>query len=373
MSRRVCFVINQLGGVGSGGSDRVVSLLANGLSMRGWSVDICALTDERSLGRELLEDVNLRFLAKIGWRSRMGRVAARVLWGIRLIAAYRREYPDAVLVSFVAWVNICTCIGSKGRSRGLVFSERTDPAREPGLFVTRLLRDLCYRRAYRLVFQTPDALSYFGGEIAARGRVIGNPVSSGLPRWNARRDAPSVVAASRLEEQKNIPLLLLAFARFRQSHPQYRLVILGEGKQRGEIEALAVSLNIRDHVDLPGHVADVHDRMSAGSMFVLSSDYEGLPNSLLEAMAIGMPVISTDCPVGGPRLLVEDGVSGLLVPVGDAEGLSDALCRVAADSELARDLGRAAAGVRSSYDADQIVSEWERLLVQVAEEGAVSV
>lgn len=368
MSRRVCFVINQLGGVGSGGSDRVVSVLANGLAARGWIVDICALTDDDTIGRQLHAGVHPRFLSRIRWNHKVLRIVSRIVRGVRLVAAYRRQHSDAVIVSFIAWVNICSFFGTLGHARTIVLSERTDPALDPRSSLARKVRDYCYARAGRLVFQTPDAMDYFGAQVRSRSSVIGNPVTPNLPRWQFDSSSRTVVAASRLEEQKNIPLLLEAFRDFHSSHPDYQLTIYGEGKRRAAIEATIDSLGISRQVELAGHVSNVHERLAGGAFFVSSSDYEGLPNSLLEAMAMGMPVISTDCPIGGPRMLIADGVNGVLVPTKSIEQLSSAMRKLADDASLAQDLGRRAAVIGTAYDADQIVQQWEDVLLGLQRE-----
>ncbi|MGB4136209.1 MAG: glycosyltransferase [Microbacterium sp.] len=362
MSGRAGFVINQLGGVGRGGSDRVVCLLANALSDRGWDVDICVLTDDQTVDRELRQAVGLRFLDRIRLTAKLPRILARLIGGVRLVSAYRREHPDAIMVSFIAWVNICTVLGSLGRKGGIVLSERTNPASDPSLAVARVVRDACYRRADALVFQTPDAMNYFSDTIAARGTVIGNPVTPDLPRWTPDESRLQVVAACRLEAQKNVPLLLNAFARLHAVHPAAVLTIYGEGKLRGELENLVVDLDLGDCVQLPGHVDDVHSRIAEGSFFVLSSDFEGLPNSLLEAMAMGMPVISTDCPIGGPGMLIDDHQNGVLVKVADVDELAEAMSEFANAPREAALMGERALRSMDEYQMDHVIERWESLL-----------
>jgi glycosyltransferase involved in cell wall biosynthesis len=143
--------------------------------------------------------------------------------------------------------------------------------------------------------------------------------------WLADGAAPVVVAAGRLKPQKNFPLLLRAFARLRQQRPA-RLLILGEGKQRQELEALARELRIADDVALPGYEPNPYAAFARAALFVLSSDWEGLPNALVEALACGCPVVATDCP-SGPAEILAGGRYGELVPVGDAERLAAAMAR----------------------------------------------
>lgn len=367
MTQRVCFVINQLGGVGIGGSDRVVSLLANAMTERGWHVEICVLTDDRSIDREIHPDVQLHFLNTLRWRGRRLRAVARITAGVRMIRRYRRANHDSVIVSFIAWVNICAVLASIGFRCPLVLSERTNPATDPGWALARFVRNLCYGAADSIVFQTPDALSYFRPRIAAKGIVIANPVTPHLPVWDTGADGLHFVAASRLEGQKNIALMIRAFAGVVSERPSSTLTVYGEGKERPRLEQLIVELGLESSVSLAGHVSNVHVRMKSAGTFVLSSDFEGMPNSLLEAMAMGMPVISTNCPIGGPRMLITEGVNGLLVPVGDDRALASAMLRLADDRVMAARIGERAREHAASYHLSAIAESWARLIVASSE------
>ena len=141
--------------------------------------------------------------------------------------------------------------------------------------------------------------------------------------WLMPGAPPLVIGMGRLEPQKDFPTLLRAFARLRATH-SCRLMILGEGKLRPELEALATELGIRDEVAFPGFMANPYAYLARAALFVLSSRWEGSPNSLTEALALGTPLVSTDCP-NGPREILENGKHGALVPVGDAQALADAM------------------------------------------------
>jgi glycosyltransferase involved in cell wall biosynthesis len=144
---------------------------------------------------------------------------------------------------------------------------------------------------------------------------------------------PVFVAAGRLRPQKDFPILIEAFHRVRQSRDA-RLIILGEGPDRGDLEALVARLDLGDSVALHGFTDNPYAFFSRAAAFVLSSRWEGLPTVLIEALSCGAPIIATDCP-SGPREILADGRYGRLVPVGDAESLSGAIC-AAIDGDLAR-------------------------------------
>ena len=165
----------------------------------------------------------------------------------------------------------------------------------------------------------------------------------------------------KLTLKRDLPLLLAAFRAFYKAHPDWTLVIHGEGEERAALERLAAELPA-GAVSLPGASGDVLERMKNGGMFVLSSDFEGMPNALIEAMAMGLCCIATDCPAGGPAALISDGENGLLTPVGDSAALAQAMLRAAEEPGLAARLGEAALGIRTRLDADVVAEKWRTYL-----------
>lgn len=159
-------------------------------------------------------------------------------------------------------------------------------------------------------------------------------------------------------------MLLRAFAIFLQTHSDWTLEIYGDGSERNSLMSLASDLGIEDKIVINHGLQDVHNYVRDAGMFVLPSDYEGLSNSMLEAMAIGMPVICTDCPCGGARMVIRDGENGLLVPVGSENMLEAAMERIADENGLAEKLGIAAADVRKKLAVGEIADEWIRVVAQ---------
>jgi glycosyltransferase involved in cell wall biosynthesis len=201
-----------------------------------------------------------------------------------------------------------------------IISERNDPAHFGGSTITRIVSRLLMRKANGFVFQTKDAQAFYGGEIAKHSVIIPNPLFIGddYPdtQYVGEREE-TIVTTGRLNKQKNHPLLIRAFKRIAVEFPEYKLIIYGEGPERQNDEALISELGLQERVLLPGTINDVPAKIYKSSLYVLSSDFEGMPNALMEAMALGLPCISTDCPCGGPRELIYKGYIGMLVPVDD--------------------------------------------------------
>ena len=240
-------------------------------------------------------------------------------------------------------------------------SERNDPAHFGGSMITRIMSRLLMRKADGFIFQTKDAQAFYGGKIAKKSVVIPNPLFIGdnYPdtQYVGEREK-TIVTTGRLNKQKNHPLLICAFKRIAEEFPEYKLVIYGEGPERQNDEALISDLGLGDRVLLPGTINDVPDKIYKASLYVLSSDFEGMPNALMEAMALGLPCISTDCPCGGPRELTTDGKDCVLVPVGDEDALAEAMRKVLSDEMFAMELGKNAMNIRERLSLDKVCRQW---------------
>lgn len=240
----------------------------------------------------------------------------------------------------------------------VVISERNDPAQYPESKRYRLFRNFCFRLADVCIFQTEDALKFFPKSVQKKGVVIPNPINGQIPEFAIKTRNKSIIAVGRLKPQKNFPMLIRAFSMFNLKFPEYTLDIYGEGYLIDELKALAERLKVADKVEFHGFSNDIYPLMASAAMYVSSSNYEGISNSMLEALAIGVPTICTDCPVGGARQMIEDGVNGLLVPVGDDKKLFKAMCRVAEDKEFANFLAKNGHEIRKKYPVSVIASKW---------------
>lgn len=270
----------------------------------------------------------------------------------------KESTPDIVL-AMPEEIGVYVLAAMVGTGIPVVVSERNNPWVMPNKKITRALRRMVYPFAKGLIFQTEQAASFFPKRQREKGIVLPNPLDiSRLPEVYRGEWEKTVVSAGRLEDQKNFPLLIEAFAKFYEEHQDYKLVIYGEGTKREALEALAESKLPKDAWSFPGRVDDLPERISRCAVFALSSDYEGVPNVLIEAMAVGTPVVSTDCAPGGAASLIANGKNGILVPVQSREALTQGLCYMVENPAEAAAMAEQAVNIRETLDAEKVALDW---------------
>lgn len=336
-----------------GGCERVIAQLVNRFCE--WDID-CTVVTEYAHAPFYALDPRVRLVPLTPGASLKSREIPRAYRALRRLV--RTERPDVVL-AMPEKVNVWTVLFLLGAGVPVVVSERNDPRRHPESRVKRALRTLVYPFARGFIFQTADAAAFFSEAIQKRGAILPNPLDAarlGAP-WDGERQK-RVVFVGRLEQQKNVPLLLAAFSGFYRTHPDWVLELYGDGAERAALETLAQALLPAGAVLFAGACPDVADRIRSAGIFVLSSDFEGMPNALIEAMALGLPSIATDCPCGGCAAVMRHGENGLLVPVGDAGAMADALRTLADDPAQAERLGNNARLIAERLDDRRIAREW---------------
>jgi len=348
--KKIFFV---LGGMTRGGSERVISILASYCAEKSWDVSVLTLLTGRC-EYPLNPAVKLIDLSG-GGGSRLVKAPD---WIRQLRTLMRREQPD-VVVSFVARINLLTLIAAQGLHCRVIISERNDPAKDGRSAFVKCAANLLYPKADGIVFQTGQARRYFKKRISEKGRIIRNPVRVSVKANPVKKD--KIVAVGRLMTQKNHRMLIEAFSKVHENYPDCKLYIYGEGDLRCKLEKQVRENALEDCVFLPGSIPDIHERTADAKAFVLSSDYEGLSNALLEAMAMGLPVISTNC--AGSDEVIRNGENGLLVPVGDAEATAAAIEKLLGDDELRQKIGAQAAKDAREFDAENILKQWRCILI----------
>jgi glycosyltransferase involved in cell wall biosynthesis len=346
-----------------GGASRVMSILANCWARRGDDVVIITLDMPEADAFVLHPAVRRVGLDLMGYSH--GPVAALMnnqkrLRGLRhAIAASRAP----VVLSFEDRTNVMVMFATLGMRVRQVICERTDVTRHRIGRLWPVLRRLSYPLATALVVQTralvPWARSVMFG--ARRVHVLPNPVPmEAFASASRGARGHTLVSVGRLEPEKGYDVLLRAFARVAPEFPDWDLVIAGDGTQREPLAALVRALGLAGRARLAGHIAEPGTVLAEGAIFVMASRYEGFPNALLEAMASGLPVISTAC-VGSCELVAE-GVSGILVPVEDDEALAAGLRRLISDEKLRDRFGRNALAAARRYALDSVIHEWDAVL-----------
>ncbi len=329
---RVALFVSSLRG---GGAERAMLDIARGLAQRGLAVDLVLVKATGPYLEFVPPEVRL-----IDLDSRRA-----VLSVSRFVRYLRRERP-AVLISTSSEINIIAIIARALFARGMAVA-----ARRPSTFTMELKRGGFKERAVlrleRLLLRFADVviansrgaaddMVSAAPSLARLTRVIHNPVvwpdlekNASEPvdhPWFQSPSTPVILAVGRLVPVKDYPTLLKAFAEVVLKSYPARLVVLGEGEDRGALRAMTTGLGIDEAVDFPGFVTNPFSYMSKASVFVLSSQYEGSPNALVQALACETRVVSTDCP-SGPREILQNGALGCLVPVGDWQALGDAILK----------------------------------------------
>lgn len=343
----------------AGGAERVIAQLAKYFDSINIECKIITIDDEKVL-YDLPKNVEIIAIGKKSSNKGIDRIKRYKL--VRQII--KDNKPDLVL-SMPEDIGIYVIPSLLGAGIPLVVSERNNPWIMPDKKITRILRSIFYPCLDGIIFQTEKAASFFSKRIREKGIVLNNPLDdSRIPLQYKGIRKKIIVGAGRLDKQKNFKLLITAFSEFYKDNNDYKLVIYGEGAQRKELEELANDLLEENSYSFPGRESNLLEKMNDSAMFILTSDYEGVPNVLIEAMAMGMPVISTDCPPGGPSMLINNENNGLLVPINSVQELVKAMNKLK-DVEYSTNLANNALKLRDILSDVKIYEDWVRYLENV--------
>lgn len=364
---RITLVISSLG---MGGAERNATLLAGGLAGRGHSVRILTLEPRDARPAfPLTPEVAVERLDLLAPSAGLAQALAANVRRMRALRrAIRTQAPHVVLAFMEQTAALCV-LACLGTGLPVVCCERTNPAlHAPGRFWS-LLRRLSYPLAGAVAFQTAHAaaaLPWTGG----RAAVIPNPVPAPAPESAVPSvpdlPRPFAVCLGRLSPEKQYDLFLRAFARAAERHPDWGVVLVGDGPERQALEQLAAELGLGRRAVFTGALPEPSGVLRQAALFVLSSRFEGFPTALCEALACGVPAVAFDCP-SGPAEIIRDGVDGLLVPSGDVEALAQAMSRLMADAELRSSMARRAPEVLERFGLEKVLNMWEALLLDISE------
>ncbi|MDE6664478.1 MAG: glycosyltransferase, partial [Lachnospiraceae bacterium] len=263
---------------------------------------------------------------------------------------YFKKNPDCLIFSFCVMGAVFSVMSTFGMKRYILVAERSSPDSCKQV----RLRNWAYKRTNRITFQTQEGITYFPDWIKSKAIVIPNPIDAAIPKPYEGPRTKRIVSVGRLHAVKNHELLFNAFADFSKQFPEYELHIYGQGELEQKLKEHAKNLKISDKIMWHGFRKDVTEEIKDAGMFISTSNYEGISNSMLEALAMGIPSICTDCPIGGARSYIEHGKNGLLIPVRDKEALTKAMIQIASDASFADKLSENAAKLRDKYSVNSI-------------------
>ncbi len=349
----------------------MIAWVANQMCARGYDAELIALYSNE-VNQPLDEGVHFHSLNLGQSKSRLVRNTIGIARGLIKLNRYIRKSKPDVVVLFIDSLGYMYLPINRlfSRSKTLV-SERVDPNLRKGLLAKIQSRLLNYADAF--AFQTEGAMACFSNKIKSRSVVIPNPVA---PKSNVamgeicayKERENRIVTVGRLElKQKRQDILIKAFKRVREQYPELRLEIFGDGEDQAQIESLIEELDLKDAVYLAGKTNQVEQDIYKAKLFVLSSDYEGIPNALLEAMSVGLPCVTTDCSPGGARLLINDRENGLIVGRGEVEELARAICYMLENPKESQQMGVAAQQSLSRFAPELVADKWEEVIIAVNE------
>lgn len=400
MGKKILFVMPVMKG---GGAERVASLLTNELYDRGYQTQFLLTSTKADDVKktDIKEEIPLLLLQEqLPEMSKLSKLKLKILKSYSslfsriyeafdksvpahfayysFVSQYKREIdalreiikkdPSMTVISFLQPSIPIVILASRGLPNKIIISERGNPKRLMEKRYGRKFIEKYYKNINKAVFQTDEAKSVYPKSVSEKGVVIFNPIKDDLPRPYFGKRNKYITTFCRISKQKNLPVMIEAFSKVHAEHPEFILRIVGDAPNREDKQELELvkeqinKLRIVDSVKFEPFMENVHEAIIKDAMYVSSSDYEGISNAMLEAMAIGMPVVCTDCPIGGAKATITDGENGLLVPIKNPDELYKAIKRVIEEDGLAERLSQNAAKLREKLSLDKITDKWEQLI-----------
>ena len=327
------FLIYSLNG---GGAERVMSVLCNNLVKHGYEVHL-GIYNRSDDDYPLRDEVKIHMLSEKKYNSKIKNIFYR----IKQISNLIKEVKPNFVVPFLGTVVIESFVASRFKKTTFISAVRNDPAQAHPKKLEKYLFLLVNCLSTAIFVQNNMQKEYYPRIVQKKVFAVFNPVSEHFVE-NSHSDIEKIVniaTSGRLDGQKNHKMLIDAMEIVAERHSEVKLTIYGAGKLREELDGYIIEKKLEDNVKMFGRTNDMMGELQKKDLFVMSSDYEGMPNALLEAMALGMPCISTDCRTG-PSEMIENYKSGILVPIKDAEKMAEAICYMVEHPNEANEMGK---------------------------------
>ena len=344
-SKKIMFYISSLA---KAGAQRVILNLTESLLAKGHKVTLVTTSvveNEYELpkgAKRIISDIGEEEITS----SRITNLKKRFM---KLRNIWKSEQPD-VIISFIGKNNFMAILTAWGLDNKIM----------------ELLAKTLMGKSAGIVLQTPDAKAYFPKWMHKKAVILENPLNPEfIEEYYGGERSNEIVSVGRIDANKNQKLIIDAFYQITEEFPDMKLILYGDGEDREKLLKYAQNNHYSERILFPGAVNNVKERIKKAKLFVLSSNTEGMPNALMEALALGIPSISTDCPCGGPKMLMDGKENGILVPVGDCAKMADAMRTILGDEEVWKKYSRNAYGITESLHPDQVNEKWENYLYSV--------
>ncbi|MGN0377058.1 MAG: glycosyltransferase [Suilimivivens sp.] len=358
-----------IGALTKGGSERVLVNLADYFAEKGYRVTM--VTQYRKENEYSLNPKVYRVISDITEKeTTKNRVVNFKRRFFKLRNIWKKEKPDIIL-SFIGKNNMMAILTSRFLKIPVAVSVRGEPTEEYYNSWMRFMAKHLFTWADGVILQTKRCMDFFPEKVQKKAVILKNPVNQSFfrERYEGERDK-TIVAVGRVDENKNHEMIIRAFAQIAEEFPEYKLIIYGDGESRSKLIQLTHELKLQDRVLLPGSIDDVADTIYKAGVFVLSSNTEGVPNTLIEAMLMGLTVVATDCPCGGPADLIQTGYNGILTPVKDVEKMRENLHFLLKNLQNADELGKNAIKTADIFRPEKIYGSWETFLMSLCAGGS---
>lgn len=354
-------IVFYLGSLAKGGAERVAVNLATYFDSIGYEVTI--VTKLKGEDEYVIPDTVKRVIADIIGdeitKSRIKNLRNRV----KKLRNIFEEIAPNVVVSFIGKNNFMAIRAAKRKKIPVVVSVRSAPSREYKSKSMSLLVNPMFKKAAGVVLQTQEAKDYFKPAVQKKAVILPNSLNPNFikPLYEGER-RKHIVTVGRLDDNKNQILLIHAFEKVAEAFPEWELYLYGDGPSRKKWEEYVKKTSCADKIRFMGQADEIYNKIDTDSIFVLSSIMEGMPNALIEAMALGLACVSTDCPCGGPKDLLKDNENGLLVPVNDADAMAEALKKLMDDEALRKNYGQKAYAYTKQLNPAIVNKMWQEYL-----------